>query len=211
MRRDDLVIGGLMLLMVFSGRRAPVPWGSGWMWPVPTLVPLGATAYPAEISQEFSAPNHYGVDIAYRRKALSDGVTVYPPGTHDGTARYFSPPGTPIVAARDGTVWSTSTGPRGIAVVLDHGKPFATFYQHLASTSLPKHASGKQANGGAPLAVRAGDVIGTMGYDPTDPEGFRHLHFAVWFDGAGDAASVDPWVAMESSAVPWSRVTWRGP
>lgn len=89
--------------------------------------------------------------------------------------------GAPIVAARDGTVWSVGETERGHSVVLDHGPPWATFYQHLKTVAVEKGQT-----------VKAGDVIGTMGHDPTDAQLITHLHFATWYKGAGNAASVDP-------------------
>jgi murein DD-endopeptidase MepM/ murein hydrolase activator NlpD len=160
--------------------------------------------YPATITQEFRDPSHLGVDVAYQRIATSDRPEYAPPHDSDASGKYFSPPGTPILAARDGKVWSVGKSPRGISVVLSHAKPWATFYQHLESCVLPAHAEGRLASGGDGMTVRAGDVIGRMGWDPLDPEGFRHLHFAVWYKGSGDKASVDPVVAMRT----WKRSTW---
>jgi murein DD-endopeptidase MepM/ murein hydrolase activator NlpD len=156
--------------------RDAVDWGGGWVWPVPDDVRDGER-HPAIISQEFKRPAHLGVDLMYRW-----------PGT-----RYFAPPDTPVLAARNASVWSVTRGPRGIAVVLDHGVPFATFYQHLASVQVVK---GQQ--------VVAGEQIGVMGADPTDLQNVRHLHFAVWYKGNGDNSSVDPAAAMAS----WRRVDW---
>jgi len=153
-----------------------VDWGGGWVWPVPDD-DRDSSHHPAIISQEFKRPAHLGVDIMYR----------WP------TGQYFAPPDAPILAARAGTVWSVARGARGIAVVLDHGAPFATFYQHLSAASVVKGQ-----------VVAAGDRIGTMGADPTDAGNVRHLHFAVWYKGNGDAASVNPGAAMAS----WKRVSW---
>jgi murein DD-endopeptidase MepM/ murein hydrolase activator NlpD len=144
-------------------------WGGDWVWPVPTG-PLG----PAVISQEFRRPGHLGVDIMYRQ-----------------AGRWVAPAGTQVVAARDGVVWSTERTARGWNVVLDHGPPWATWYQHLEGVAVAK---GRR--------VSAGELLGRMGADPTDPEGLRHLHFATWYKGAGDAASVDPAGAMAA----WRRV-----
>ncbi len=195
MRDDDLVVIGGLVLLVMAGRR-DVPWGapSLWTFPVPDLV-LASTGkrYPAAVSQEFRPgfPSHFGVDVMYEREAAF-ALPAYPP-PHDGSRGYFAPPTTPVCAARDGSVWSSDLSARGTEVVIDHGKPFATYYQHLSVSYVAKGQ-----------AVKAGDVIGLMGYDPIDPEGLRHLHFAVWLDGAGDGASVDPQAEMAS----WRRATW---
>ena len=41
------------------------------------------------------------------------------------------------------------------------------------------------ARGAGNVPVKSGDVLGTMGYDPIDPQGLRHLHFEVWYQGDG--------------------------
>ncbi len=206
MRERDLellVVGGLVLLMLMADN---IEWGTGWTWPVPDLV-IGAenpatdspVVYPAVQTQEFRRPSHMGVDIGYRRADAVDRAEFQPP--HDAAGPFFNPPSTPVVAARAGVIWSVDKSARGIEVVIDHGKApgggkgFATYYQHLAAVT----AGLKKGD-----QVLAGTVIGTMGYDPTDPEGFRHLHFAVWHNGSGDAASVDPERAMAS----WARTSW---
>jgi murein DD-endopeptidase MepM/ murein hydrolase activator NlpD len=173
--RRDAVIGGLALALLLVSRKRPV-WGKGWALPVPDLV-LADVRFPAVITQEFKPSVHLGVDVMYRRK----------------TGEYFAPVGTPIRAANTGTVWSVTSSPRGIAVVIDHGKPWATFYQHLESVSVRKGQ-----------IVPVGAVIGTMGISSLDAARVRHLHFAAWYEGHGDAASVDPADAMAS----WSRSTW---
>jgi murein DD-endopeptidase MepM/ murein hydrolase activator NlpD len=162
---DDVAIALLLLVMLMSNQSPSVVWGAGWVWPVP-----GA----ALVSQEFRRPDHLGVDIMFR----VGGRWVAPPGTH-------------VLAAKDGVVWSTGETARGHNVVLDHGPPFATFYQHLETVAVSRGQ-----------AVKAGDVLGTMGADPTDPQGLRHLHFAVWYKGNGDKASVDP----QSDMGNWRRV-----
>ena len=173
--RDILaVIGGLVLLLMVTRKRPA--WGKGWAMPVPDLV-LDDVRYPAIVTQEFKPAKHLGVDVMYRKR--------------DGT--YFAPVGTPIRAANTGTVWSVTSGPRGIAVVIDHGKPWATFYQHLATVTVTKGQ-----------VVPVGAVIGTMGASSLDAAHVRHLHFAAWYEGHGDAASVDPAGDMAS----WSRSTW---
>lgn len=204
--RDDetllLLALGAVLVMTYD----PVEWGdpSLWAWPVPDLITGDEVPayFAAAQSQEFRRPDHLGVDLMYRH---APGDAAYPAtATDHGNAQWFAPLQTPVLAARDGVVWSVDRSPRGIEVVIDHGKPFATYYQHLASTLLPVGTrNGKTPNGMA-LHVKAGQQIGVMGFDPTDPEGLRHLHFAVWYGGNNDS-SVDPERAMRS----WRRSTWR--
>ncbi len=97
-----------------------------------------------------------------------------------GSKGYEVPEGTPVMAARAGVVWSAALGSRGHAVVIDHGRPYATFYQHLANLKVKK---GDQ--------VVAGQELGACGYSPIDSQGIRHLHFALWVGGASEHA-VDP-------------------
>ncbi len=199
-----------------SDRESPV-WGPGWHWPVPDLVSHGGSVFPALITQEFKGPKHAGVDIMLSRRA-DNGVLMsgFDPGqraadgiTRDVTTsgRAFAPKGTPILAARDAVVWSVTKTVNGIMVVLDHGKPWATFYGHLETTTLQVTSSAKSGQ-----RVRAGDEIGTMGAglnrDPAkglvDGEHLRHLHFEAWYKGAGNAA-VDP---AREMATNWERARW---
>lgn len=218
MRIDDEIIvlallGGAVLM---SNEREAIAWGSGWHFPVPDLISNGGSRFPAIVTQEFKGPKHAGVDIMLSRRA-DNGVIIsgFDPGqraadgiTRDVTAsgRAFAPKGTPILAARDGLVWSVTKTVNGIMVVLDHGKPWATFYGHLETCHLQVTASGKSGQ-----RVRAGDEIGTMGAglnrDPSrglvDGEHLRHLHFETWYKGAGNAA-VDPSREMQT----WERSRW---
>lgn len=98
------------------------------------------------------------------------------------TDGFYAPVGTPITAAKAARVWSFAHTARGWNVVLDHGPPFATFYQHLEDVE-PWVKKG--------ALVEVGHKIGTMGVDPTDPQHLRHLHFEVWWKGAAESA-VDP-------------------
>lgn len=189
---NDAVIIGLGLALVASSK--PIPWGAGWMWPVPSATFDGA-GYPAVVSQGFHAPAHMGVDIVYRRRSRKDRPE-YPSGSTNGSPMHFAPPGVPVFAAKAGTVWSVTKSPRGWSVVINHGAPFATFYQHMDSVIVAKG-----------MPVIAGTMLGTMGWDPLDAQRLRHLHFAVWYNGHGDSASVDPAGVIGK----WTRppLTWK--
>lgn len=123
------------------------------------------------ISQEYrgSGRVHHGVDVMYRP---------------DGGA-WAVPEGTPALAAGPGRVVRVDTTARGVGVVVQHAPTVApsrslwTYYQHLTEA----HVSVGEA-------VRAGQVVGIVGADPTDPQGLRHLHFEVWSGGWTD--SIDP-------------------
>lgn len=126
--------------------------------------------------------------------------------TVNGRRQYWVPDGVPVLAARDGTLWSVERTARGWAIVIDHGPPFSTFYTHLESveTDIANGIQGVRRNG-EPLFIPAGRQLGRVGHDPTDANRVRHLHFAVWYQGAGDAASVDPTQDMAT----WRRLQWR--
>lgn len=213
MRDEAILLLGLGALAVLLTRRggSGAIWGAGWHWPVPDLMVRGVR-YPAEISSGFrstSRPTHHGVDVMYRRRSVSDMLTEYPTGVKDaGGAKqhrnYFAPVGTPILAAKDGTIWATGESAKGKWVVIDHGAPWATAYFHLASVAVPAHRAGKQASGAPAVAVRAGQQIGTMGHDPEDVYGLlRHLHFEAWYKGGDSKAAQDP-----ASNTNWERSAW---
>jgi murein DD-endopeptidase MepM/ murein hydrolase activator NlpD len=200
---DVIVIGGVAALLLLGRKGSPmgIDWGTGWVWPVPPIRFTDGQTYQPEVSNPWRSPKHYGVDVMFRRSSLTDKATAYPPGSASGSTMYFAPPGVPIVAAKDARVWSVTKAPRGWTVVLDHGKPFATFYTHLDRVDLDEHANGLSTKTKQPTLLKAGDWFGTMGGDPTEPSKLRHLHFAVWYKGSGDSASVDPLSAMAS----WSK------
>jgi murein DD-endopeptidase MepM/ murein hydrolase activator NlpD len=177
---------------------SPLP-PRGWVWPVPPIRFSDGGAYPPVISDGFSAKaspgkrEHLGMDIMFRRKSPSDRNVAYPPKTQNGSPGYFAPPGTPIVAARAATVRSVTQGPRGWAIVLVHDLNYATFYQHMERTTVKPTQ-----------LVKAGEQMGTMG-SSRKPGALRHLHFAVWYKGLGDGASINAGVNMKTWGVasPW--------
>lgn len=147
-------------------------------------------------SQEYRPADHHGVDLMFERSGPNgsgEPNAMYPAGTANGTKMFFMPENIYVVAVADGTIWSTQLSPRGYCVVLDHGKPFATFYQHLSSLNVPNGIM----RGEGKVAVKAGQVLGVVGGDPTDlPQMLKHLHFEIWKDG-GAEAHVDPWPYLQ--------------
>jgi len=180
-----MLLFGLLLGLAFWPRKRP-DWGDGWVFPVPDIEGAGDQGI-ARVTNSFVPDKHNGVDIMYLR------VVGDPNAPGSTQAVYFAPRGTPVLAARAGTVWSVSLSPRGWQVVLDHGAPWATYYQHLAEK--PLLAKGDR--------VAAGQQIGVMGSDPTDPQGLRHLHFEAWYKGSASAA-VDPGKEVAT----WPHLTW---
>jgi hypothetical protein len=234
MKRDDeLALAALALLALGGGNASKVvnmrdpalvewlpgmtnaeafrtrDWSPHWTWPLARLVLPGGQAWLPAISQEWKRGPHYGVDLMYPRSGAGVAnvpatIAAWPPGGRNGSLKFFCPPTAPVLAARTGRVWSVERTARGIAVVIDHGPPWATFYQHLQTTTLPMMRAGKRLDGKPSPEVQAGATIGTAGWDPTDGALLRHLHFACWYKGSGDAASVDPQRGIDR----WGVVDW---
>lgn len=161
------------------GRQGRGNFGPGvWCWPMPILTdgrpPVVSDGWGSR--RDGGARQHRGVDIMYERiaRVLPDEAK-----RDHGSIAYEVPEGTEIYAAHDGTIWSAGQTERGGAVVIDHGKPYATFYQHL-SRIYPHVKKG--------ALVKAGEPIGTCGFSPIDGARIRHLHFEIWEGGAGDHA-----------------------
>lgn len=162
----------------------------GWVQPVPSFegrTPVISNEYkpgPRYVDGKLNYRAHLGVDIMFRRR-LGD-----PDGPEDAVAipkgatsnpGWIAPAGTPVVAAGPGTIWSADVGPLGRSVQIDHGSVGSaggvnTFYQHLESFERPWQKGD---------IVKAGDVIGTMGGDPSNAPHLRHLHFELWFPRPG--------------------------
>ncbi len=149
---------------------------------------------------------HHGVDVMFKR--IGDPLEAsYAPGTPNGSRHYFMPDGVVVVAADDGVVWTCKESPGGLSIVLSHGKPWATYYQHLSKVFVPFTSSGR---GG--VKVKRGQAIGIVGGSPLDGEKLKHLHFEMWFEG-GQEAHVDPqahgfksWPVLTSAVTNASRL-----
>ncbi len=150
------------------------------------------TYSPEETS---SHREHHGLDLMYRRKPGGPDA-MFPAGTPNGSQLFFCPDSRPACAARDGMIWQIQKTGHGIAVVIDHGKPFATFYTHLSSVNFPWTERGA---GG--IRVKAGQPLGVIGFSPLDGERLIHLHFEVWYKG-GSGSHVDPWPLLERAPLP---------
>lgn len=173
-----------------------------------TTLPTGRWIYPLPrwqgrapvISDGWGSPRdgglrrHRGADLMYRRRTRDELTVVFPPRAPH-SAWHFLPPGTVALAAADADVWSAGEDARGHVVVLSHGAPWATCYRHLARLFLRETARGT-----ARERVRAGQPIGIVGADPTDPRGIAHLHFEVWYRGGAEAA-VNPAALLSACEV----------
>jgi murein DD-endopeptidase MepM/ murein hydrolase activator NlpD len=155
-----------------------------WGWPVPRWQGRAPV-----ISDGYGSPRpgtiHQGVDIMFARIA-SDAFS---PSGPNGTKLFVMPDSWPAVAASDGVLWSAGPTLRGYAVVVDHGN-VATFYQHLNTLLVPET---KPPAPGAPRAklipIKAGQPLGVIGGDPSNPPHLKHLHFELW--PAGPTSAVD--------------------
>lgn len=132
------------------------------------------------VSQAFSAPDHLGVDIMFARLP---GETLE---TSPGNARWCMPRGIRAIALTAGRVVYAKRAANGWRVRLTHG-PVDTLYLHLGA--VPLVVTGQK--------VLAGESLGLVGSDPTDPEGLPHLHFELRVGTLGSLQTpVDPIVLL---------------
>lgn len=190
----SIVLGGAALVTLRGGPdgddlRAPFVAAGDWHFPLPIV-----RGYKPEVSDLFQLTatkehrQHLGVDIMYRRtrKGVVTGPET-PINGLDGTALYWVPKGQVVYAVQNADVWTTAYSPKyGHNCVLDHGKPWATFYQHMETLLIPLGIERGMLNG-KPYPVKAGDPIGIVGGAPTGYP-LRHLHFELWYRGGRDGA-----------------------
>jgi hypothetical protein len=187
-----LIVGGGALAYWWARRHHRAPRNvaamlSGrWVWPVASWNGRAPTISDGFDSPRPGLPRHGGVDIMFRRAATD----TFAAGTPNGTKMFVMPDDHPVLAASDGVVWSAMKTQRGYAVVIDHGpRGVATFYSHLDRMLVTP-----TARGASKQQVTAGQMIGTVGFDPLDVRKLKHLHFEVWLGGPSDRA--DPMLAM---------------
>lgn len=159
-----------------------------WVWPVASWNGRAPVVSDGFNSPRPGLPLHGGLDIMFRRQP---GDT-FAAGTPNGTKLFVMPNDHPVIAASDGVVWSAMQTPHGNAVVIDHGKERgATFYTHL-----DKMLVTPTAKAASKQPVRAGQMIGTVGFSPLDGQKIKHLHFEVWLGGPNDR--IDPSLLVKS-------------
>ena len=157
-----------------------------WVWPVASWSGRSPVISDGFNSPRAGYPRHGGVDIMFKRLP-TDALKI---GTPNGSKLHVMPDNVPVLAASDGVVWSAMRTPTGNAVVIDHGpRKVRTFYAHLDKLFVTETAKpgGKQV-------VKAGQMIGTVGFSPLDPQKLKHLHFEVWLGGPNDR--IDPSVLI---------------
>lgn len=131
---------------------------------------------------------HEGIDIFYKREPEETLLLWFPWLSSSG--KYFNTPGTPVLAASGGRVKYAKLTSRGGSVRIEHG-PIDTYYTHMASYQVREGDW-----------VNAGDVLGYVGDDPSNPSDPAHLHFGMYYPGSGTA--IDP----EPESQSWTRVEW---
>lgn len=152
----------------------------GWVYPVPVWegrVPQVTDGYSND--RVPTHRKHEGVDVMFPKKhGDPEGVV-----KHLASRMFIAPQGTPILAVGPGNVWSVGVDSYGHWILLDHGYvgPNAggvtTRYAHLEGFS----KDWKRGD-----AVKAGDILGLMGYPPgANDQQLRHLHFEIRFPRSG--------------------------
>jgi len=209
---NGLALVVLIVLMMTGRRRSPPSYDgmtaqtAAVVWPVPSYIAPDGRIYDATVSSGMDSTRgdrpHRGMDVMFKRRTPADRADEPPdvPGA-DGftsTRGYFAPVDTPILAVKKGTVWSVEerTDGGGWSIVVDHGKPWATYYTHVRIPTVIK---------GTPL--EAGDMLGLMGGNMADTSRVRHLHFEVWYNGHGADASVDAY--GDNIMNGWRRDPWQ--
>lgn len=175
----------------------PPPPPGRWVYPLPRWrgrAPVVSDGWGSPRRPSARGSTHMGVDIMYRRRALRELVEEFPP-RKPHSLWHFMPPGTLVLAASDADVWSAGWTARGYSVVLSHGAPWSTYYTHMSSLRI-----GETKRGASKERVRAGQPLGVVGADPTDPNGIEHLHYEMRHDGGGEAA-VDPLLYLRNFVV----------
>lgn len=172
---------------------------AAWLWPVPIT-----NGRKPVVSHEFDPgprylpsgalnyATHLGLDLMFARLPTdptgpATDVAIPKHGSNPG---WITWPGTLVRAAGPGKIWAAKHTALGFSVELDHGKVggvgMLTFYQHMTAFARDwQHGD----------VVNAGDVLGTMGGDPTNAPHLRHLHLELWLpDGKPNAGDwpVDP-------------------
>ena len=191
-----LVGGGAVAAYLWTRTRASnsppaaiaSPFEGRWVWPVQIWNSRRPVISDGFYSPRPGVPRHGGVDIMFQRLP-SDTLKA---GTSNGTKSFVMPDDIAVVAAADGVIWSAMKTARGHAVVIDHSpQKIATFYAHLDTLAVRTTARAESRQ-----RVRAGEVIGTVGFSPLDGQKLKHLHFEVWLPNPTDAIDPEPLMAQ---------------
>ncbi len=169
---------------------APLALPGDWVWPVPSWKGRAPVVSDGFNSPRPGVPRHGGVDVMFKRLPLDTYKAGTPNASRGG--EFVMPNDVAVLAASDGVVWSAMQTPRGFTVVIDHGpRKVTTFYTHLDRMLVTPTASGASKQ-----LIRAGQMIGTVGFSPLDGEKLRHLHFELWLGGPNER--IDPQALMRT-------------
>lgn len=98
----------------------------------------------------------------------------YMRGVHSGSADFAAPHGTPVFAARGGTVTTARwTELGGNTLIIDHGGGYSTVYSHLIEPAYVAVGD----------TVEGGELVGALGRTGNAFLNGAHLHFAIRRDG----------------------------
>lgn len=116
------------------------------------------------------ARHHEGVDVFYPKA----GEPKIPNWTQGNWIMF---PNTPAIAVGPGVVTQAFQGEKGNWISIDHGDGMVSGYGHLSTRFLNKGDR-----------VGAGQAVGIIGDDPSNPNDGAHLHFELKINGS----KVDP-------------------
>ncbi|MEM1044129.1 MAG: M23 family metallopeptidase [Bacteroidota bacterium] len=157
--------------------------------PVPVVLPVAPDA---------AAPPAYPLLIPVVGTEPEDLVDTFADFRGDSTRIHraldiLAPTGTPVVAAADGRIVRLHTSTLGGLTVYQLGPDgrYVYYYAHLDA-----YADSLEAG----QAVRAGDVLGTVGATGNADAAVPHLHFAIWRQRRGGSGwggnAVNPFEAL---------------
>jgi hypothetical protein len=146
------------------------------------------------VSQAYHAPNHRGIDYCWvwREGDPTDRVR----RSHGGRGGYVTLPGALQLAVCDGVVLYSEWRDRGWATRVRgrYGWDYCFMHGVRGTARVVPHQH-----------VAAGAVIAEVGADPTDPEGFAHLHFEIRIPVNDGVAGRDGWGCQDTDPWPYLR------
>ena len=183
---------------------------AGWVWPMPILpggrepgISSGFAQYGKGPNSR-DRPNHWGVDIMYRRWEGDGGPSVrkmgngyYRGGKESPTHSpwWYCPHAVDCYAVGPGTIYRTRHGANK-NILIDHHNvpgfgPLTTWYQHLHEIYVDEGDE-----------VQSGQLIGSVGNGTSD---LNHLHFEFRNHGLGGTRALavvnpEPYLRLFASA-----------
>jgi murein DD-endopeptidase MepM/ murein hydrolase activator NlpD len=166
----------------------------GWVWPVetenrePWRNPVVSDGYHFRKHRERW---HNGVDIMYRR----DHALVAAERIKNQQSKWYDMwHGTKAIAVGPGQVVEAGRIRTGGRVRIDHGAHVVTGYYHLDRIDV-----------GVGDTVKAGNILGIVGKNPSEPRGLYHMHFEIWHGWLHKVLDPEPYLRR------WGTVGRRAP